>query len=91
MTSFVIGGKKHDLKLYKESRINLPTKTKLLGDSGYQGILKVHSNSQTPIKKPLKKRKNKDNPKPQPTSLTKEQKATNKALSSQRIGVNDQK
>jgi DDE superfamily endonuclease len=80
-------GKKHDLKLYKESRISLSIKTKLLGDSGYQGILKVHTNSQTPIKKPAKKRKTKDNPKPQPTSLTKEQKATNKALSSQRITV----
>jgi ribosomal 30S subunit maturation factor RimM len=73
--------------MYKESRITLSKETKLLGDSGYQGILKIHSNSQTPIKKPQKKRKTKDNPKPQSTSLTKEQKKSNKVLSSQRITV----
>lgn len=80
-------GKKHDLKLYKESKILLAKTTILLGDSGYQGICKIHDNSQTPIKKPPKKRKSKTNPNPIKTSLTKEQKASNKALSSKRITV----
>jgi Transposase DDE domain len=80
-------GKKHDLKIYKQAKIKLPSTTKLLGDSGYQGILKLHPNSQTPAKKPPKKRKTKANPNPEKTKLTKEQKVSNKKLSSQRITV----
>ena len=75
------------MKLFKESKIALPVKTTLLGDSGYQGIKKLHSNSKTPCKKPLKKRKTKDNPNPQPTNLTEQQKQENSKLSSQRISV----
>jgi hypothetical protein len=80
-------GKKHDLKIFKQAKIKLPPTAKLLGDSGYQGILKLHPNSQTPVKKPPKKRKSKINPKPEKTKLTTEQKASNKKLSSQRITV----
>lgn len=80
-------GKKHDLKLFKETQISLPSTAKLIGDSGYQGLDKIHTNSQTPHKKPLRKRKTKDNPKPKATHLTPEQKQQNKELSSQRIRV----
>jgi hypothetical protein len=80
-------GKKHNLKLFKQDKIKLHFNTKLLGDSGYQGILKLHPNSQTPIKKLLMKRKSKTNPKPEKIKLTSEQKACNKKLSSQRITV----
>jgi len=45
----------------------------ILADSGYQGIAKIHANSQTPIKK--KKH----------IPLTKEQKRQNQILSSKRI------
>jgi len=45
----------------------------ILADSGYQGIAKIHANSQTP----LKKKKN--------IPLTKEQKRQNQILSSKRI------
>ncbi len=45
----------------------------ILADSGYQGIAKIHANSQTPIKK----KKN--------IPLTKEQKKQNQILSSKRI------
>ena len=66
-------GSTHDFQLFKESR-SLPTPTiAILADSGYQGIAKVHENSQTPDKK------SKLHP------LTDEQKASNRALSRQRI------
>lgn len=45
----------------------------ILADSGYQGIEKMHANSQIPIKK----KKN--------TPLTKEQKKQNQMLSSRRV------
>lgn len=48
---------------------------KIQADSGYQGILKFHSNSQTPRKK------SKNNP------LTDEDKEFNRALSSERISI----
>ena len=34
-------GKKHDFKLFKESNIALGSKTKILADTGYQGIQKL--------------------------------------------------
>jgi transposase len=46
---------------------------KALADSGYQGLTKLHSNSSTPVKK------TKLHP------LSKEQKASNRALSRERI------
>lgn len=48
-------GKEHDFKLYKGSKINLATEIKLLGDKGYQGIKKIHNNSQIQIKSREKK------------------------------------
>ena len=48
-------------------------KTKVLTDSGYQGIKKIHTNSESP------KKKQKNSP------LTKEEKAQNRELASKRV------
>ena len=61
--------------MFKESRLLIQTKVKILADTGYQGIQKVHENSIIPIKK----KKN--------MILTKEQKDFNHKLSSKRIIV----
>ena len=46
-------GKKHDFKLYQESiGSTVSEDRKIQGDSGYQGILALHKNSETPQKKP---------------------------------------
>jgi transposase len=66
-------GSKHDFQLFKESRSVISPATCALADSGYQGLLGLHSNSQTPTKK------TKLHP------LTKEQKAKNRELSKKRI------
>lgn len=44
-------GKTHDFSLFKKSKIGMNEKIELLGDKGYQGIKKIHTNSRTPIKK----------------------------------------
>jgi len=66
-------GSKHDFQLFKNSRCSLSPETCLLADSGYQGIVALHPNSQTPAKK------SKLHP------LSQEQKASNRALSRKRI------
>lgn len=46
-------GSIHDFKLYKDTCPDwLPCDTRLLADSGYQGIAKLHEQSFTPFKKP---------------------------------------
>jgi IS5 family transposase len=47
-------GRVHDFRLFKQSRLPVSSKIQLLADKGYQGILNLHSNSQTPKKKPRK-------------------------------------
>ena len=72
--SVVIGkGRQHDFTLFKASRLLLNPDTQLLADSGYQGIVHYHATSTIPFK----------NKKGQ--SLSAEEKAHNKALSKQRI------
>ena len=66
-------GKTHDFKLFKDEFIGIDELIQLLADSGYQGIIELHSNSKTPIKK----RKNQE--------LTAEEKAYNRELSRLRI------
>jgi hypothetical protein len=74
--SVVMGkGRQHDFALFKASKLLLDPNSKLLADSGYQGIEKYHKNSIIPFKK--KKGK----------SLTTKEKAHNKALSKQRVLV----
>ncbi len=71
-TSFS-NGKKHDFKLFKESNVVVQSKVKIIVDSGYQGLQKIHDNTFLP----KKKRKNKP--------LTKEDKKNNTAIASQRV------
>ena len=66
-------GSKHDFQLFKESGSAISRHTCALADSGYQGLLALHSNSQTPAKK------TKLHP------LSKQQKADNRAISKERI------
>ena len=66
-------GRRHDFRLFKESRTYIHPQTKVITDSGYQGIQKMHKNSQLP------KKKTKKNP------LSKEDKRNNKKLSSERV------
>lgn len=68
-------GRTHDVQLLKESRCAISQKGLLLADAGYQGLADIHANSHTPAKK------SKLHP------LTKAQKASNRALSRQRIVI----
>lgn len=77
-------GKKHDFKLYQESNIQniIPSTTKILADSGYQGIDKLHNNNQNNNNQtqiPIKESKLK--------KLTPEQKQQNRKLSKERIEI----
>lgn len=71
-TSFT-NGKRHDFRLFRESGVHIHPNTKSLTDTGYQGIQKLHPNSDLP------KKKTKKNP------LTKEDKKKNRELSSERV------
>jgi len=66
-------GREHDFQLFKHSRCAIAPETCLLADSGYQGVLAFHPNSQTPVKK------SKLHP------LSQDQKASNRELSRKRI------
>ena len=66
-------GRQPDFQLFKDSQAIPAATTHVLADSGYQGLAKVHTNSQTPTKK------TKLHP------LTAAQKVANRALSHQRI------
>jgi IS5 family transposase len=68
-------GSVHDFKIFKDSKLSIASEIKILADSGYQGIEKIHHNSVIPYKKTKK------NP------LTKKQKQENKELSKKRISV----
>lgn len=73
-TSFA-NGKKHDFRMFKESRLPIKKTTVAEVDLGYQGIKKYHANSTLPHKKTKK------NP------LSKEQKTQNKEQASNRVEV----
>jgi len=66
-------GKKHDFRLFKESRLPIHPNSKVLTDTGYLGIKKIHSASELPKKRSKKK------------PLTQQDKLNNKNLSSQRV------
>lgn len=66
-------GKKHDFRLYKESKTKIHPETEVLTDSGYQGLQKLHANTKMP------KKRSKKNP------LTQEDKKKNRSLSSERV------
>jgi DDE superfamily endonuclease len=66
-------GKRHDFRLFKDSKIKMLAEMKVITDTGYQGLQKLHSNSLLP------KKKTKKNP------LTQEDKDKNKEIASQRV------
>ncbi len=69
-------GKTHDFKLYKdEFGRAVANWIKLMGDSGFQGILDFHKNSETPKKKSKKQ------------TLAAEDIANNKRISRERIFI----
>jgi transposase len=68
-------GSQHDFDLFKESRCLFSKQIRILADSGYLGLSNLHANNQIPAKK------SKLHP------LTKEQKASNRQLSHERILV----
>ena len=68
-------GKRHDFRLFKKSKVRINKDVKLLADSGYQGVKKIHENSELPKKNSKKK------------PLTKQEKKTNHQISSERVIV----
>ena len=44
-------GKKHDFRLFKESKIHIHPQINALTDSGYLGLQKIHAKIQMPKKK----------------------------------------
>ena len=66
-------GKKHDFRLFKESKVRIKQEAQFKVDSGYLGIKRYHANSQLPQKGSKKKK------------LSKEQKMENRELSAQRV------
>jgi DDE superfamily endonuclease len=66
-------GKQHDFRLFKESKTRFHSSIRVLTDSGYQGLQKLHAKTQMP------KKKSKKHP------LTKADKENNKQLSSERV------
>jgi transposase len=65
----------HDFALLKSSKTKIHTDTHMLGDSAYQGQQKLHAKTSIPKKRSKK------------TPLSDEDKCQNKALSSERIVV----
>ena len=68
-------GKRHDFKLFQQSRVALQPETECLADSGYLGLKKCHNNSRLPSKR------SKLHP------LTDQQKADNRQLSRERFVI----
>lgn len=68
-------GRRHDFKLFKDSKTHIHPSTKCSVDTGYQGIAKLHSNVEIP------KKRSKKNP------LTIQDKERNKAISSERVSI----
>jgi hypothetical protein len=66
-------GKKHDFRLFKESKTRIHPGTCVVTDTGYMGLQKMHVKTQMP------KKRSKKNP------LTKEEKKSNQQLSRDRV------
>jgi hypothetical protein len=66
-------GKRHDFRVFKESKTHVNPKTSVETDTGFIGIMKIHANSVSP------KKRTKKNP------LTSEEKASNRKISSERV------
>ena len=68
-------GRKHDFRLFRDSRIHVRAETLLEADTGYQGLAQLHANSLLP------KKRSKNHP------LTKQQRKENREISRRRIFV----
>ena len=68
-------GSKHDFQLFKDDQTDIAEHIRVLADAGYQGLVDLHENCQTPFKK------SKYHP------LTKRQKQRNKTLARKRISI----
>jgi len=66
-------GKRHDFRLFKESKTHIREGIQVETDTGFIGITKIHANSVLPKKRSKKK------------PLTKEDKKRNKEISSSRV------
>jgi hypothetical protein len=66
-------GKKHDFKLFKESKVRWTNNRYGVTDSGYTGIKKLQKNARLPKKSSKRK------------PLTKEEKRQNREISSERV------
>ena len=75
LATYFAKGSVHDFQMFKNSKVKIVEGIVCLADAGYQGLDKLHTNSQTP------KKKSKYHP------LTAEEKAANRALSRKRILV----
>ena len=75
MCTNVCNGKQHDFSLFKESGVQILPTTKVFADAGYQGINKLHKNTEIPKKKTKK------------TSLTSQDKRNNRDISRTRIKI----
>jgi len=71
-TSFT-NGKRHDFRLFKESKVRVLPNIEIKTDTGYQGIEKIHANSELPKKRSKKKH------------LSKEDKRSNRDIASERV------
>jgi hypothetical protein len=49
------GGRRHDFRLFKELKLKIASKIKLVLDTGYVGITRFHVNSVIPVKRSKKK------------------------------------
>ena len=72
---FFGNGSRHDFKLFQASKVPIHPDTESLQDKAYQGIQKLHPNSRLPTKKP------------KGGSLTSAEKAMNRELARERIGI----
>jgi hypothetical protein len=66
-------GKCHDFRLFKKSKTYINPKIRAITDTGYQGLKKIHANSDLPKKKTKK------------SPLTQEDKKKNQKLASERV------
>ena len=74
-------GKKHDLKLFKDSKTKIHMDTETIQDTGYTGIERIHVRSTLPKKKSKKGQKRTLVGK----ELSREEKEINKEISSRRV------
>ena len=68
-------GRRHDFRLFKESRTRVHPSVPIDADTGYQGLQKIHANTHKPVKATKKH------------PLTPEQKRANRTINSRRIIV----